>query len=84
MAGLPHGPAGLALHLVFVSRVIDDRTEIARLTLLVPQRPQSALPERCDADEEHDYAEKDRPDGVWAPLILIGVAGIGARRLRRV
>ncbi len=39
--------------------------------LFMPQPRQPALPERSDADEEHDYPEKDRGNGVRTPLILI-------------
>ena len=52
--------------------------------LFMSQSPQSALPERSDADEEHDYAEKDRTDGVWAPLILVETTELKGCRLRQV
>lgn len=50
----------------------------------MPQRPQSALPKRSDADDEHDYAEKDRTDGVRAPLVLTEAAELEGGGLRRV
>ena len=50
----------------------------------MPQPPQSALPERSDADEEHDYAEKDRADSVWTPLILVEASELKGCGLRQV
>ena len=48
------------------------------------QPPQSALPKRDDADEEHDYAEKDGADGVRAPLTLIEATEWGRCQLRHL
>ncbi len=49
---------------------MEEQMEPQR-ALFMPQPRQPALPERSDADEEHDYPEKDRGNGVRTPLILI-------------
>ena len=42
------------------------------------------MPKRDNADEEHDYPEKDGSDGVRAPLTLVEAAEWGRCRLRHL
>lgn len=46
--------------------------------------PESALPKRSDADEGHEYPEKDRADGIRAPLVLIEATELESCGLRQV
>lgn len=62
----------------------EGRKDGARRALFMPQPPHSALPKRSDADEEHDYPEKDRADGVRPPLILIEATEMEGCGLRQV
>ena len=82
--GPQHGPFGLAPHLIYVSRFSDEEINGAGRAFFVFQPPQSALPKRGDADEEHDYPEKDGADGVRAPLTLIEATELDRCRLRHL
>ena len=61
---------------------MEART-VPQRALFMSQPRQPALPKRSDADEEHDYPEKDRGNGVRTPLILIEVTKLEGRGLRQ-
>ena len=48
--------------------------EPAERTVFTPRPP--ALPQRRDANQEHDHAEKDGADRVGAPLVLRQGGGV--------